>query len=198
MLWAWRTTPIASPLRRAAAVRPGNMTSWWALSSEPAAAAGYVAELLDAVEAVNDRQKHRVFEKISNYYDGELEGKTIAIWGLSFKPRTDDMREAPSRVLLEALWQAGARVQAFDPEAMNECQRIYGQRDDLLLVGTAEAAVKGADALVTVTEWHQFRAPDFELIKESLKSPVIFDGRNMYDPNRLRDKGFAYYSIGRA
>jgi UDPglucose 6-dehydrogenase len=107
------------------------------------------------------------------------------------------MREAPSRVLIESLWQAGASVQAYDPEGMNECQRIYGQREDLTLMGTAEAALKNADALVTVTEWQQFRAPDFDLIKKSLSSPVIFDGRNMYDPKRLADRGIKYYSIGR-
>ena len=107
------------------------------------------------------------------------------------------MREAPARVLMEALWAAGATVQAFDPEAMNECQRIYGQRPDLTLMGTAESALKNADALVTVTEWQQFRAPDFDLIKASLSTPVIFDGRNMYDPKRLAQRGITYYSIGR-
>jgi UDPglucose 6-dehydrogenase len=107
------------------------------------------------------------------------------------------MREAPSRVLMEALWKAGASVQAYDPEAMSECQRIYGQRDDLTLMGTAEAALKNTDALVTITEWQQFRAPDFDFIKQSLSSPVIFDGRNMYDPKRLAARGIQYHSIGR-
>jgi UDPglucose 6-dehydrogenase len=155
------------------------------------------AELLKAVEAVNGRQKEKLFEKIDQHYNGDLSGKVFAIWGLSFKPNTDDMREAPSRVLMEALWRAGARVQAYDPEAMNECQRIYGQRDDLILMGTAEAALRNADALVTVTEWQQFRSPDFNAIKNSLDQPVIFDGRNMYSPDRLKAREFTYYSIGR-
>jgi UDPglucose 6-dehydrogenase len=158
---------------------------------------GYHAEILKSVEAVNYRQKEKLFDKLKKHFDGDLKGKTIALWGLSFKPNTDDMREAPSRVLMEALWNEGASVQAFDPEAMNECQRIYGQRDDLMLMGTAEAALKNADALVAVTEWQQFRAPDFDLIKSTLKNPVIFDGRNMYNPARLAKRGITYYSIGR-
>lgn len=159
--------------------------------------AGFDTEILKAVENVNYRQKQILFEKISDHFDHSLSDKTIALWGLSFKPGTDDMREAPSRVLMEALWNAGAKIQAYDPEAMNECQRIYGQRDDLLLLGTPEAALNNADALVTVTEWQQFRAPDFDLIQSSLKHPVIFDGRNMYNPKRLKARGITYYSIGR-
>ncbi|MFW6021421.1 MAG: UDP binding domain-containing protein, partial [Guyparkeria sp.] len=116
---------------------------------------------------------------------------------LAFKPNTDDMREAPSRTLMESLWEAGARVQAFDPEAMEETQRIYGQRDDLALVGTRDAALRGADALVICTEWKAFRAPDFELMRESLAEPVIVDGRNLYDPERLKAAGWHYYGIGR-
>lgn len=158
---------------------------------------GYSSELLKAVEAVNYRQKQVIFDKILNHFDGALAGKTFALWGLSFKPQTDDMRAAPSRVVMEALWKAGAKVQAFDPEAMNECQRIYGSRDDLTLMGTKEAALKNADALIVVTEWQQFRAPDFQQIKAELASPVIFDGRNLYSPARLAKKGFTYYSIGR-
>lgn len=158
---------------------------------------GYNSELLKAVEAVNYRQKEVIFDKISNHFNGELAGKTFALWGLSFKPQTDDMRAAPSRVVMEALWEAGAKVQAFDPEAMNECQRIYGSRDELTLMGTKEAALKNADALIVVTEWQQFRAPDFQQIKTELASPVIFDGRNLYSPARLARKGFTYYSIGR-
>lgn len=160
-------------------------------------AIGYDARILKSVEAVNYDQKEKLFDKINSHFSGELKGKKFALWGLSFKPNTDDMREAPSRVLMESLWQAGASVQAYDPEGMNECQRIYGQREDLTLMGTAEAALKNADALVTVTEWQQFRAPDFDLIKKSLSSPVIFDGRNMYDPKRLDDRGIKYYSMGR-
>lgn len=158
---------------------------------------GYDARILKSVESVNYDQKEKLFDRIYAHFDGNLKRKTIALWGLSFKPGTDDMRAAPSRVLMEALWKAGVSVQAYDPEAMNECQRIYGQRDDLTLMGTAESALKNADALVTVTEWQQFRAPDFDLIKQSLSSPVIFDGRNMYDPKRLAARGIEYYSIGR-
>ena len=158
---------------------------------------GYNAELLKSVEAVNYRQKEKLFEKISRHYNGAIKGKTFALWGLSFKPNTDDMRESSSRVLMETLWQAGAKVQAYDPEAMAECQRIYGQRDDLMLMGTQEAAIKDADALVIVTEWQHFRAPDFVLIKNSLKQAVIFDGRNLFDPKRMSKKDITYYSIGR-
>ncbi|MFT5548889.1 MAG: UDPglucose 6-dehydrogenase [Candidatus Azotimanducaceae bacterium] len=158
---------------------------------------GYDARILKSVESVNYDQKEKLFDRIYTHFDGDLKGKAITLWGLSFKPGTDDMREAPSRVLMESLWQAGATVQAYDPEAMNECQRIYGQREDLTLMGTAEAALKNSDALVTITEWQQFRAPDFDLIKKSLSTPVIFDGRNMYDPKRLSLRGITYYSIGR-
>ncbi|MDB4582919.1 UDP-glucose/GDP-mannose dehydrogenase family protein [Draconibacterium sp.] len=154
--------------------------------------------LMKSVEAVNYSQKRKLFEKIWNHFEGELSGKVFAIWGLSFKPNTDDMREAPSRVLMEALWEAGAMVQAYDPVAMDECQRIYGQRDELTLAGTAEAALKNADALVIVTEWQQFRAPDFDLIVKSLNHPVLFDGRNIFDPERLKDRGIIYHSIGRS
>ena len=122
------------------------------------------------------------------------QGRTFALWGLAFKPKTDDMREAASRVVMEALWAEGARVQAYDPEAMEEAQRLYGDRDDLMLCGTKEAALKGADALVVVTEWQAFRAPDFDLVREKLKAPVIFDGRNLYEPARMARKGFAYYA----
>jgi UDPglucose 6-dehydrogenase len=164
-----------------------------------AAQAGYTAELIKAVEAVNNRQKIKLFEKLVKHFGGanNLSGKIIALWGLSFKPNTDDMREAPSRTLMEALWQSGAKIQAFDPVAMDECQRIYGQRDDLTLMGTKEAALHNADALMIVTEWQQFRAPDFDLIKAELKKPVIFDGRNLFSPERMEGKGFTYYSIGR-
>lgn len=155
------------------------------------------AKLLKAVEARNQEQKTTLFTKINRHFEGQLKDKTFAIWGLSFKPNTDDMREAPSRVLMEALWQAGAKVQAFDPEAMEETQRIYGNRDNLMLCGTKEAVLKGADALVILTEWQSFRAPDFELIKSQLSEPVVFDGRNMFEPHRMHAKGFVYYSVGR-
>ena len=158
---------------------------------------GYAPWILNAVESRNQAQKHVVFEKIKHYFKDDLQNKTFALWGLSFKPNTDDMREAPSRVLMEALWQAGARVQAFDPAAMEETQHIYGDRPDLMLCGTKEAALMGADALVIMTEWKNFRVPDFDRIKTSLKTPVIFDGRNLFEPARMRERGFDYFGIGR-
>ncbi len=160
-------------------------------------AVGYQAELLDAVEAVNNRQKHRLFAKVNGYFDGKLEGKTLALWGLSFKPNTDDMREASSRVLMEALWEAGARVRAYDPEAMEETRRIYPDEERLTLCDSATDALHGADALVIMTEWQEFRSPDFEGIRDSISSPVIFDGRNLYDPAVLANFGLDYYGIGR-
>jgi UDPglucose 6-dehydrogenase len=155
------------------------------------------AKMLKAVEERNAEQKSILFEKVNRYFKGNLKGKVFALWGLAFKPNTDDMREAPSRTLMEALWQAGATVQAFDPEAMQECQSIYGQRDDLLLYGTKEAALRGADALLIVTEWKSFRAPSFDLMRDALTTPVIFDGRNLYDPNVIARHGLEYHSIGR-
>jgi UDPglucose 6-dehydrogenase len=157
----------------------------------------YKPALLEAVESVNYAQKQKLFKNLNTYFNGDLAGKTVAIWGLSFKPQTDDMREASAMVLIESLWKAGAKVQAYDPEAMEECQRIYGVRDDLSLVGTKESALNGADALVVCTEWSQFRAPDFDLIENSLSHKVIIDGRNLYDPILLKQRGFAYYGIGR-
>lgn len=158
---------------------------------------GYEAKILRAVESVNYAQKEKLFEHIQSFYKGDIAGKTFAVWGLSFKPNTDDMREASSRVLLESLWKAGARVQAYDPEAMEEAQRIYGTRDDLVLMGTKEAALHGADGLVIVTEWKSFRVPDFEQLLKELKDRVVFDGRNLYDPVRMEAMGLAYYGIGR-
>ena len=155
------------------------------------------AQLLKAVEAVNKLQKQVVFRKIHDYFDGKLKGKTVAVWGLAFKPNTDDMREAPARELMEALWAAGAKVRAYDPVAMGEAGRIYGQRDDLELVQDAEAALDGADALAIITEWQEFRSPDFETIRDKLSNPVIFDGRNIYDPATVRSFGIKYFGIGR-
>ena len=157
----------------------------------------YRAELLTAVEAVNQRQKQTLFDKLSQAFDGDLEGRTIAVWGLAFKPNTDDMRDAPSRTLMEALWAAGARVQAFDPEAMKECRRLYGERDELVLVADRIQAVKGADALVICTEWKDFRAVDFAWLKQQLATPVVVDGRNLYDPQAAREAGLMYYGVGR-
>ena len=159
--------------------------------------AGYDAELLNAVESVNYRQKQRVFDKLNTHYDGELKGKTIALWGLSFKPRTDDMREAPSRVLMEALWDAGATVRAYDPEAMEEAARIYPDQDGLVFCDTAYEAVEGSDALVIITEWQEFRSPDFEILKDKLADGVVFDGRNLYEPETVEGLGLGYYAIGR-
>jgi len=158
---------------------------------------GYKAELLNAVENVNDRQKQVLFNKVFNHYKGDLQGKTFALWGLAFKPKTDDMREAASRVILEALINAGAAVRAFDPEAMDEAKRIYGDKQGLTLVKTAEEALLGANALIVVTEWKNFWSPDFDLIKNSLKDQVIFDGRNLYQPELLKKQGITYYAIGR-
>ena len=155
------------------------------------------ARVLKAVESRNHEQKASLFKRVFDHFEGALRGKTFALWGLSFKPNTDDMREAPSRVLMEALWHAGASVQAFDPKAMEEAQRIYGSRDDLTLAGTKEAALKNADALIIVTEWQSFRAPDFDLLIRQLKQPLIFDGRNLFDPQRLSKRGFTYVSVGR-
>jgi UDPglucose 6-dehydrogenase len=162
-----------------------------------AASVGYDSELLNAVESVNERQKHVLFEKINGHYEGQLDGKVIALWGLAFKPNTDDMREAASRALIEDLWAAGCRVQAYDPIAMSVAREIYGERDDLLLCERADDVFNGADALAVVTEWREFRSPDFDAIKSSLKSPVVFDGRNLYDPALLQQMGFVYYGIGR-
>lgn len=158
---------------------------------------GYKAQILESVEAVNYKQKEKLFDYINSHFNGDLKGKTVALWGLSFKPNTDDMREASSRVLMEKLWDAGASVQAFDPEAMEETQRIYGAREDLTLLGTKEAALEGADMLVICTEWQAFRAPDFELIKQKLSLPLIFDGRNLFEPSSMLEYGLQYYAIGR-
>ncbi|MDK8464193.1 UDP-glucose/GDP-mannose dehydrogenase family protein [Marinobacter sp. SS13-12] len=157
----------------------------------------YESRLLNAVEAVNNAQKHVLFDKISHYFNGNLKGKVVALWGLAFKPNTDDMREAASRALMQDLWNAGARVHAFDPEAMEETQRIFGDQPGLTLCGTKEQALKGADVLAICTEWKEFRSPDFEAIAATLKEPVVFDGRNLYEPEMLERHGMIYYAIGR-
>ena len=160
---------------------------------------GVQPRLLDAVEAVNDAQKGHLFELMVRHYGGEagLRGKTVALWGLAFKPNTDDMREASSRRLLQQLWDAGANVQAYDPEAMHETRRIFGERGDFALCDSASDALQGADALVVVTEWKQFRSPDFARLKTSLSDGVVFDGRNLYEPEEVEAAGLAYYGIGR-
>jgi len=157
---------------------------------------GVQADLIEAVQSVNDRQKHVLFRKLSAHY-GDLKGKRVALWGLAFKPNTDDMREAPSRVFMEACWDAGVSVQAYDPVASDEARRLYGERDDLKLCSTPEAALEGADALVVVTEWREFRSPDFDALKVKLNQPVVIDGRNIYDPEHMAKLGFSYYAVGR-
>lgn len=166
-----------------------------------AAQYGHAPLLLQAVEAVNEAQKGHLFELVQRHYDrGEDEGvrgKTFAVWGLAFKPNTDDMREASSRRLLAQLWEAGAQVRAYDPEAMHEARRVFGERDDLALCDSAFEALEGADALIVVTEWKQFRSPDFTRIRQALGDAVVFDGRNLYDPREIEAAGLAYYGIGR-
>jgi UDPglucose 6-dehydrogenase len=157
----------------------------------------YDSRLLNAVEAVNNAQKYVLFDKISHFFNGDLTGKVIALWGLAFKPNTDDMREASSRTLMQELWKAGASVQAFDPEAMEETQRIFGDQPGLTLCGTKEQAIKGADVLAICTEWKEFRSPDFEAIASALSGKAVFDGRNLYEPEMLQRHGMTYYAIGR-
>lgn len=163
---------------------------------------GYEPEILKAVDVVNYRQKNKLFEFISKHFGlteniDAIKGKTFALWGLSFKPNTDDMREAPSLVLMESLWKAGAKVQAYDPAAMEETLRIYGSRNDLALMETKEAALNNADALIICTEWQSFKVPDFDFIKIKLTENVIFDGRNLFEPSKISAKGFTYWAIGR-
>ena len=159
--------------------------------------ANYTTNLIAAVDALNQKQKEVLFNKIQRRFNGELKDKTFAMWGLAFKPNTDDMREASSRVLMQKLWDAGANVRAYDPVAMDECKRIFGQRDDLVLCDNTDDTLKSADALVIVTEWTEFRSPDFDHIKATLNSPVIFDGRNLYDPAFLNSQDIEYFAIGR-
>jgi UDPglucose 6-dehydrogenase len=167
--------------------------------AQTASRVGYSAQLLHAVEAINDRQKTTLFTKLAAFFgdQSQLQGKTIAVWGLSFKPNTDDMREAPSRVLLEALWQAGAVVQAYDPVAMKEAKAIYGERADFILTSEKYQALNAADALVICTEWQQFRVPDFVEMATRMKRKVIVDGRNLYPPSKLNAEGWSYFSVGR-
>jgi UDPglucose 6-dehydrogenase len=158
---------------------------------------GYDAQILDAVEAVNKRQKSVIVEKVVKQFGDDLAGKKFAVWGLAFKPETDDMREAPSRTIIEALWQRGATVTAYDPVAEEEVKRIYGQRDDLALVSDPYDALNEADALIVVTEWKVFRSPDLDTMMRLMKTPIIFDGRNIFQPLSIRKAGFEYFGIGR-
>jgi UDPglucose 6-dehydrogenase len=154
-------------------------------------------DILTAVEAVNKRQKEVLVHKMRRHFGEQLKGRTIALWGLAFKPNTDDMREAPSRAIIDMLLAAGARVRAYDPVALEEAQRLYGNRSEFTLCRNAYEAAEGADALAIATEWQEFRSPDFDRLKELLRAPLIFDGRNLYDPAILGRFGFTYYAIGR-
>jgi UDPglucose 6-dehydrogenase len=159
--------------------------------------AGHEPQVLNAVDSVNARQKEVLFRKMQRHFADGLKGRTIALWGLAFKPNTDDMREAPSRTLIELLLKAEARIQAYDPVAGAEAQRLYAGVAGFTLAKNAYDAARGADALAIVTEWQEFRSPDFERLRELLKSPVIFDGRNLYDPAMVSRFGLTYYAIGR-
>lgn len=156
----------------------------------------YDAQLIRAIEEVNQRQKRVLLDKVLEHFDGTVRGKTFAVWGLAFKPKTDDMRDAPSRVVVQGLLDAGANVQAFDPEALESARRIFGERDDLVLCDSRDAALAGADALVICTEWRQFKSPDWEALRRDLSDKVIFDGRNIYDPDRVKREGLKYFGIG--
>ncbi len=158
---------------------------------------GYHTRIIEAVEAVNQAQKHKLMAMINQRFPDGIGGMTVAIWGLAFKPNTDDMREAPSRYLMEALWEAGAKVRAYDPEAGDEARRIYGECDGLILADEPMEALDGADFLAVVTEWKAFWAPEFEQIRAALNHPVLFDGRNIYDPAKVEEAGLEYWGIGR-
>jgi UDPglucose 6-dehydrogenase len=165
--------------------------------SRTAKSIGYDAKVLEAVEATNDLQKEKLFGKISKFYSGDLAGKVVALWGLSFKPRTDDMRAAPSRNLLERLIAEGASVRAYDPVAMDEARHIYGDKPGIEFCETAEEALQGADVLAIVTEWKNFWGPDFANLANQLADKAIFDGRNLYDPAVVKTAGLRYFAIGR-
>ena len=158
----------------------------------------YDAQLLKAIENVNYHQKERLFEKLYRYYGDSLKDKTVALWGLSFKANSADMRGSASRVLMQQLWRIGAKVRAYDPVAKKNCEILYGKdKEDLVLCDSADEALNGSDALVIATEWQEFRSPDFENIKQTLKDPVIVDGRNLYRPEQMKELGITYYAIGR-
>jgi len=154
--------------------------------------------IIDAVEKVNRTQKQRMLDRVRGRFGEHLDGRTFALWGLAFKPGTDDMREAPSRVVIAGLLARGARVVAYDPAAIGHARDIYAGEAGIAFADSPSGALDGADALVIVTEWKEFRSPDFDDIKRRLKAPVIFDGRNLYDPVRMREAGFEYFPIGRS
>jgi len=157
----------------------------------------YDAAIMRGVEEVNEHQKRVLFDKLYQHFDGALEGRTFALWGLAFKPNTDDMREAPSRTIMELLFAHGARVQAYDPVAMSETARLYPGEPALTLCERRDETLNDADGLIVVTEWNEFRSPNFDYVKQTLNEPVIFDGRNLYDPDYLGQLGFTHYAIGR-
>ncbi len=156
---------------------------------------GYTMQVIEAVERVNEKQKAVLFDKLERYYHGDLKGRTIALWGLAFKPETDDMREAPSLVIIDKLLKAGCTVRVFDPIAMNECKRRIG--DVVTYCNNIYDTVQDADALIVVTEWKEFRLPEWDKIKHSMKTLVVFDGRNIYNYNELKDNGIDYFCIGK-
>jgi UDPglucose 6-dehydrogenase len=161
---------------------------------------GVPAELLRSVERINQRQKARLVEKVQQHYGASLVGRTFALWGLAFKPNTDDLREAPALVMIEALLSAGASIRAYDPVASEGAQRLFeghGAADRLHFAHDAYEALQGADALLIATEWKEFRSPDFDRLREQLSEPLIFDGRNLYDPALMQRLGFAYFAVGR-
>lgn len=157
---------------------------------------GHAMRILEAVDEKNDQQRQDFIDKISQYFNGDLKGKAFGVWGLAFKPRTDDMREAPSRTIIEALLQKGASVRAFDPKAMETARHLFG--DKITYCETAYEALQGADALLLLTEWNEFRRPDFDKMKKLMKRAVIFDGRNQYEMDRMGRRGFEYFCIGRS
>ena len=165
--------------------------------SSTAKAQGYDTRILNAVEEVNQEQKKALIDKILFHFKGSVTDCVFGLWGLSFKPKTDDMREAPSRIIIETLTELGAKIKAYDPVAMKTCEKLYSNQPNLSLCKTKNEAIDGSDGLILATEWKAFQSPDFSMIKQLLKSPVIFDGRNLYDPNELEELGFSYYAIGR-
>jgi UDPglucose 6-dehydrogenase len=158
---------------------------------------GFPAELVESVESVNERQKRVLIEKLLTHFDGSVSGRTFALWGLAFKPNTDDMREAPSRTIIEALFEAGASVRAYDPVANDEAASLYADESALTLCSNSDDTLADADGLIVITEWNEFRSPDFNRIRSALQTPVVFDGRNLYDTDHLNSLGFTHYAIGR-
>ena len=158
---------------------------------------GIRANIVESVDTVNSSQKLILFKKLHDYFDGDLQGKVFTLWGLAFKPNTDDMREAPSRVLIEKLVESGATINAYDPQASEEARRLYPGENELKIFSSANEALEQSSGLVVITEWNEFRSPDFEFIKDKLIKPLILDGRNLYDPITLTEMGFSYFGIGR-